>query len=427
MDWKQDYENKKVSVAKAINKIKTGDNVYAGHASTISLTLMHEMCNQADRLKDIQIFMQLPLTEIEYIKPEMEESFHTTFLFANGAPVLDSIRKGKSDFIAENLSELPKIFLKGAIDIDVVFVQVSRPNELGMCSFGVGVMDNYALIETSKHVIAEVNSNMPFSESATIPISKLDQIVESSDPMVSFPVTPIDELSLKIGKYIADLIPDRANLQVGIGSIPNAVLKSLKNKKDLGIHSEMISDGVMELVKEGIINSKYNNLNPGKIVVTFLIGSQNLYDWMHYNSKILLKPSNYTNDIRNAGRVDNLMAINSALQVDLTGQVNAEMIGSRQISGVGGQSDFIKSAMLSEGGKSFIALPSTAKGETISRIVARLDEGACVTTPRHDVQYIVTEYGVAYLYGKTMNQRAEALIKIAHPKFREELMKSIKK
>jgi len=333
VDWKQEYEKKKVSAFQAINKIKSGDNVYAGHASTLPYSLTHEMCKQRDRLNNVKIFMQIPLCDIECIKPGMEEHFQTTFLFANGATAVASIYEGKSDFIAENLSELPKIFLKGAINIDVTFIQVSPPNEYGECSFGVGVLDNYALVETSKLVIAEVNSNMPFTN-ATINISKINQFVESDKPMMIFPVSPIDKLSQKIGDYIADLIPDRANLQVGFGSIPNAVLKSLKGKKHLGVHSEMFSDGVMDLVEEGIITSKYNNLNPGKIVSTFVIGSQKLHNWLNNNSKVLLKPANYTNDIRVAGRVDNLMAINSALQVDLTGQVNAEMIGDKQISGV---------------------------------------------------------------------------------------------
>ncbi len=231
-------------------------------------------------------------------------------------------------------------------------------------------------------------------------------------------------MSAKIGAHIAKLIPDGANLQIGFGSVPDAILKSLADKKDLGVHTEMFSDGVMELVEAGVITNEYNNLNPGKITTTYAAGSRKLYKWLDHNPLVVIKPADYTNDIRVAGRVDNLHSINAALQIDLMGQVNAEMIGHKQFSGVGGQSDFVKSAMLSKGGKSFIALPSTAKNGQVSRIVVRLDEGSCVTTTRHDVMYVATEFGVVDLYGKSLRERRELLISIAHPKFRDELRNS---
>jgi 4-hydroxybutyrate CoA-transferase len=427
MDWKQEYESKKVSAAEAISKIKSGDKIYTGHSATESQVLTHELCNQKDRFENVQIFVQNPLGDIEYVQPGMEKHFHATFLFANGVAGRRSINEGISDFISANLSEYPKIFLKNVIELDAAFVQVAPPNEKGECSFGIGVSNNYAVIEKAKYVIAEVNSNMPFTESATFPISKIDHFVESDEPIVNLAVPHIDEISEKIGKNIAELIPDRSMLQIGFGSIPNAVLASLKGKKDLGVHTEMFSDGVMELYELGVITSKYNNLHPGKMVTTYVAGSRELYDWLDHNPNVLFKVGNYTNDIRVAGRIDNLMSINSALQVDLTGQVNAEMIKGKQYSGIGGQGDFVKSAMLSDGGKSFIALPATTKGGTISKIVASIDEGCCVTTPRQDVQYVVTEYGVADLYGKTLTERAEEMINIAHPDFRDELRKSLKK
>jgi 4-hydroxybutyrate CoA-transferase len=355
----------------------------------------------------------------------MEKHFHATFMFANReAP--NAIAEGRSDFIPSNISEIPKLFLDGIIEIDVAFIKVSEPNAQGYVSFGLAGDNNFALVQSAKWVIAEVNSNMPFSPSATIHVSMIDRFVKSEKPIVELSSPRIDAISEQIGKHISTLVTDGAILQIGFGSVPNATLSHLLDKKDLGIHSELISDGVMHLTKNGSVNSKNHKLHPGKIVTTYIAGTRELYDWVDNNDQILLKPVNYTNDVRIAGQLDNLISINSALQIDLSGQVNAEMIGDMQFSGVGGQSDFVRAALLSPGGKSIIALPSTAKGGTVSRIVPRLDEGACVTTTRHDVQYVVTEYGIVNLRGMCLRERALALIEIAHPDFRDTLRASLK-
>lgn len=425
MTWNEEYEQKTVTLEAAISHIKSGDKVWVGHAITESIDLTNELCKQRERLFGVEIYHQNPFSKLDYLKPGMEKHFHATFMFANGE-ARNAISQGRSDFIPSNISEIPKLFVEGIIDLDVAFIKVSEPNEAGYVSFGLAA-DNYpALVESAKWIIAEVNSNMPFAPSATTHVSTIDHFVKSNKPIVELHSPNIDDISEKIGKYISTLIADGDILQIGFGSVPNATLKYLANKKDLGIHSELISDGVMHLAKAGSVNSKNHKLHPGKIVTTYIAGSHELYEWVNNNDQILLKPVNYTNDVRIAGQLDQLISINSALQIDLSGQVNAEMIGDLQFSGVGGQSDFVRAALLSPGGKSIIALPSTAKRGTVSRIVPRLDGGACVSTTRHDVQYVATEYGIVNLRGMCLRERAQALIEIAHPDFRDELTASLK-
>jgi 4-hydroxybutyrate CoA-transferase len=300
-------------------------------------------------------------------------------------------------------------------------IMVSPPDEHGFMSYGISVDYTLQAAASARIVVAEVNPKMPRTYGSYIHVSEIDYLVETDYDPIEIPLPKIGEVEEKIGQHIAQLIPDRATLQLGIGAIPDAVLHFLTDKKDLGIHTEMFSDGVVDLYEKGVVTNKYNNLNPDKFVATFLMGTKRLYEFVHNNPAVVMKPVDYTNSVLVAGRLENLISINSAIEVDLYGQVAADMIGSKQFSAVGGQVDFVRSAMHSEGGKSIIAFPSTGKKGTISRITARLNEGACVTTSRHDVDYIVTEYGVASLKGRSNAERAEALINIAHPDFRDEL------
>ncbi len=425
-DWKILYNNKKTDLKTAVEKsVRSGDQIVLGHCAGVPVELTNELKNHADKLKDVRVFHMVPLHDCWYCGPEWEGTFKHTTIFAGG-PTRGSINEGRGDFIPCFFSELPGRIRDGSIDSDVAFIMVSPPDEHGFMSYGISVDYTMQAAEKARVVVAEVNPKMPRTHGSFIHVSEVDYIVETNYDPIEIPLPKIGEIEEKIGSHIAGLIPDRATLQLGIGAIPDAVLHFLTEKKDLGIHTEMFSDGVVDLYEKGIVTNKYNNINPGKFVATFLMGTKRLYDFVNDNPAVLMKPVDYTNSVLVAGRLKNLISINSAIEVDLFGQVAADMIGPKQFSAVGGQVDFVRSAMHSEGGKSIIAFPSTGKNGTISRIVIRLNEGACVTTSRHDVDYIVTEYGIAHLKGKSNRERAEALINIAHPDFRDELRKSLK-
>lgn len=419
-EWKKLYEEKKTSSEKAISLIKSGDRIVVGHAAGEPSSLLEELVNQKDRLNDVEIAHMLAIGPCKYCEPGLEKHFRHNSLFV-GPTSRKAVAAKRADFTPTFFSEIPRLFRENILPVDVALIQVSRPDENGYCSYGVSVDYTKAAAESAKVVIAEINSQMPKTYSSFIHISKINCFVEVDSPLIEIPRPKITEVEESIGKYVASLIPDRANLQLGIGAIPDAALKYLTDKKDLGIHTEMFSDGVIDLYEAGVVTNKYNNLNPGKFTACFLIGSKKLYAFVDNNKDINMQPVDYTNKITVAGQVDNLMSINSAMQVDLFGQVCADRIGLHQYSGVGGQVDFVRATSLSPGGKSIIAMPSAAKNNTISKIVSKFDDGACVTTSRHDVEYIVTEYGIANLKGKTVRQRAEALISIAHPDFREKL------
>ncbi len=425
-DWKTLYNQKKTDLKTAVEKsVKSGDQIVLGHCAGVPVELTNELKNHADRLKDVRLFHMVPLHDCWYCEPGWEGKFRHTTIFAGGS-TRGAINEGRGDFIPCFFSEIPKRFRDGSIDCDVAFIMVSPPDEHGFMSFGVSADYTYQSAETARVVVAEVNPKMPRTHGSFIHVSEIDYIVESDYDLIEIPLPKIGEVEEKIGSHIAGLIPDRATLQLGIGAIPDAVLHFLTEKKDLGIHTEMFSDGVVDLYEKGVVTNKYNNLNPGKFVSTFLMGSKRLYDFVDDNPSVLMKPVDYTNNVLVAGQLENLISINSAIEVDLNGQVAADMIGSKQFSAVGGQVDFVRSAMHSKGGKSIIAFPSTGKGGTISRIVPRLNEGACVTTSRYDVDYIVTEYGVAHLKGRSNTERIDALIKIAHPNFRDNLSNGLK-
>jgi 4-hydroxybutyrate CoA-transferase len=421
-DWKGEYSQKVISKEDAITNIISGNRVVFGHAAGEPTILVDELIKQKDRLQNVEIVHMVPLRECNYCLPEMESNFRHNSLFA-GAGTRKAIREGRADYTPTFFSEIPRLFRDNILPVDVALIQLSPPDEQGYLSFGISVDYTLQAAKSSKIVIAEVNEQMPKTNGAKIHVSDINYIVETNRSLLEIPLPKITPLEERIGRHIATLIPDRANLQLGIGGIPDAALKFLQEKQDLGIHTEMFSDGVVDLYEKGVITNKFNNLHPNKFVATFLMGTNRLYRFVDGNLNVEMHPVDYTNNVMIAGKVNNLISINSALQVDLFGQVCADTLGYQQYSGVGGQVDFVRASSLSPGGKSIIALPSTNKKETISRIVFRLNEGACVTTSRNDIHYVVTEYGIADLRGKTVHERANALIGIAHPNFHEKLKK----
>ncbi|MCY6484321.1 4-hydroxybutyrate CoA-transferase [Clostridium aestuarii] len=427
MNWKDLYKSKVVDAKEAVSHIKSGDRVVVGHACAEPVTLIEAMVENRENYSDVEIVHMVAMGGSEYVKPEMEKHFRHNAVFVGGS-TREAVNAGRADFTTCFFHEVPKLFKEGYMPVDVALVQVSSPDEHGNCSLGVSVDYTKAGAECAKIVIAQVNKQMPRTMgSAFIHVSDIDYIVESSHPIIELQPPRIGEIEKAIGENCASLINDGDTLQLGIGAIPDAVLLFLKDKKDLGIHSEMISDGVVELVEAGVITNKKKTLHQGKTIVTFLMGTKKLYDFIDNNPMVEMYPVDYVNDPRVIMKNDNLVSINSCVQIDLTGQVCSESIGSKQISGVGGQVDFVRGAAMSKGGKSIIATPSTAAKGKVSRIVPFLDEGAAVTTSRNDVDYIVTEHGIAHLKGKTLKDRARNLINIAHTDFKEELIKEWEK
>jgi 4-hydroxybutyrate CoA-transferase len=362
----------------------------------------------------------VPLYGCEYAKPEYCRSFRHNSLFV-GTGSREAVNAGRADHTPCFFSEIPRLFRDRILPVDAALIQLSPPDEHGYLSFGVSVDYTLQAARSAQVTIAEVNPRMPRTHGSWIHVSEVDAFVEVDYPLPEIPLPEISEVEEKIGAHIASLVPDRATLQLGIGAIPDAVLKFLGHNRDLGIHTEMFSDGVVELFERGVVTNRFNNLHPGKFTATFLMGTRRLYDFVHDNPAVNMKPVDYTNSVLVAGRLENLISINSAIEVDLRGQVCSEMIGPKQFSAVGGQVDFVRAASAAPGGKSIIAFPATGKNGTISRIVSELARGACVTTSRNDVHYVVTEFGIADLRGKSTRQRAEALIAIAHPDFRDAL------
>jgi acetyl-CoA hydrolase len=369
----------------------------------------------------VEITHILTFAPAPYVAPEYEQNFRVNALFI-GHNVRRAVQEGRADFTPVFLSEIPRLFSEGHLPLDFALISVTPPDEHGFCSYGVEVGTTKPAAESANRIIAEVNPKMPRTlGDSFVHVSRLHTIVEVDYPLPEAPQGGSSEEHLTVGSHIAELIPDGATLQMGIGNIPDAVLKNLTSHRDLGIHTELFSDGVIDMVEAGIITCARKNFHPGKIVAGFLFGSQRLYDFVHNNPLIELHPTDYVNDPFNIAQNDKMVAINSALQVDLTGQVCADSIGPKFYSGVGGQLDFIRGAARSRGGLPIVAFLSTAKDGAISRIVPMLNEGAGVVTTRNDVHYVVSEYGVASLYGKSVRQRAQELIRIAHPRFREEL------
>ena len=412
-----------VTAEEAVKVIKSNDRVYVQAAAAAPQSLVKAMSARHEELKNVEICHLHTEGEAPYSNPELKDSFHVNSFFI-GKNVRHTLKEGNGSYTPVFLSELPLLFKRNIIDLDIALIHVSVPDRHGYCSLGVSVEATLAAIDNAKIVIAQINKYMPRTHGAgIIHVSEIDQFVEHHEPLPSHDALPPNEVEAKIGEYVANLIEDRSTLQMGIGSIPNAVLARLTNHKDLGLHTEMFSDGVIDLILKDVINGNYKEINRGRALATFLIGSQKLYDYVDDNPFIEMRASNYTNDVSIIKQNPKMVAINSAIEVDVTGQVCADSIGAHMYSGVGGQMDFIRGASLSEGGKAIIALPSVTRNG-ISRIVPSLKPGAGVVTTRSHVHYVVTEFGVASLYGKTIKERIKALVNIAHPDHREEIDKA---
>lgn len=412
-----------VTAAEAVKVIKSGDRVYVQAAAATPTVLTKALTERASELKNVEICHLHTEGEALYANPELADSFHVNSFFI-GANVRHTLKAGNGSYTPVFLSELPNLFRKRVLELDVVFIHVSPPDLHGYCSLGVSVEASVAAIENAKIVIAQVNKNMPrtFGD-GIIHVSEIDYLVEVDSMIHSHEVETFTAEEEKIGEYIASLVEDRSTLQMGIGSIPNAALSKMKNHKDLGLHTEMFSDGVIDLIENDVINCNFKGTLRGRALATFLIGSKRLYDFVNDNPFIEMKESSMVNDTARIRKNPKMVAINSAIEVDVTGQVCADSIGARMYSGVGGQMDFIRGASLSPGGKAIIALPSiTKRGE--SRIVPYLKQGAGVVTTRSHVQYIITENGIADLYGKTLKQRVSEMVKIAHPSHQEAVEKA---
>ena len=427
MNWKDIYKKKLVNAEEAVSKIKSNDRVVIAHATGEPLDIVDAMVKNKENYENVEIVHMVAMGKGEYAKPGMEKYFHHNSLFA-GATTRDAVNSGRGDYTPCYFYEVPDLFRNGYLPVDVAIIQVSRPDKYGYCSFGISYDYTKPAAENAKLVIAEVNENMPRTlGDSFIHVSDIDYIVEVSHPLIELKPAKLGEVEKSIGRYCASLIEDGSTLQLGIGAIPDAVLMFLKDKKDLGIHSEMISDGVVDLVNAGVINNSKKTLHPGKIVVTFLMGTKKLYNFVDDNPIIASYPVDYVNDPRIIMQNYKMVSINSCVQVDLMGQICSESIGLKQISGVGGQVDFIRGANMARDGKAIIAIPSTAARGKVSRIVSLLDTGATVTTNRCDADYVVTEYGIAHLKGKTLRDRARALINVTHPDFREPLIREFEK
>ncbi len=411
-----------VSAEEAVKVIKSNNRVYIQAAAAAPQSLIQAMSKRHEELRHVEVCHLHTEGEAPYANPELKDSFHVNSFFI-GKNVRHTLKEGNGSYTPVFLSELPVLFKRRIIDLDVALIHVSVPDRHGYCSLGVSVEATLAAIDNAKIVIAQVNKFMPRTHGAgIIHVSEIDTFVESHQPLPGHEVTQPSVIENKIGDYVANLIEDESTLQMGIGSIPNAVLTRLTNHKNLGLHTEMFSDGVIDLILNDVINGNFKTINRGRALATFLIGSQRLYDYVDDNPFVEMRASNYTNDVSIIKQNPKMVAINSAIEVDVTGQVCADSIGPHMYSGVGGQMDFIRGASLSEGGKAIIALPSVTKNG-ISRIVPTLKPGAGVVTTRSHVHYVVTEYGVANLYGKTIKERVKALVNIAHPDHREAIDK----
>lgn len=425
------YQERVTTAEEAVKVIKSGNRVFLTGNVSVPQTLLAALVKYAPSVHDVEICQALTVGSADYVAPEMEGHLRVNSMFIS-ANIRKAVQEGRADFTPVLLSEFPLLFKRGVLPVDVAIIHVSTPDEHGFCSLGVEVGLTKSAAESAKIIIAEVNDQMPRTlGDSFIHVSRLTHIVPVNYPIPEHKMTAEgdSEIIQSIAGHVASLIPDGATMQLGIGSIPDAVLKFLSDKKDLGIHTELFSDGVIELVNTGVLTNARKSLHPGKIVAGFILGTGKLYEWSNDNPMVEMHPTEYVNDPFVIAQNDRMVAVNSAIEVDLTGQVCADSIGPKLYSGVGGQLDFIYGASRSKGGVPIIALPSTAvmrDGTAISKIAAMLKLGAGVVTSRNHVRFVVTEYGVADLYGKTIRQRAQALIKIANPQFHDELQKQAK-
>lgn len=404
----------------ALKIIKSNDCVYIHGGAAVPSHLVEKMTERASELKNVTVCHIHTEGDAPYADPKYKDSFYVNSFFL-AKNVRHTLKAGNGSYTPIFLSDIPLLFNKSSIQIDVALIQVSPPDSHGYCTMGVSVEASKAAVRNAKVVIAQVNEKMPrvFGD-GILHVKEIDYLVRYDAPIYTESAKKAGEVEEKIGNYIAELIEDGSTLQMGIGSIPNAALSKMTHLEDLGIHTELLTDGVLDLIESGVINCSQKKVNKGKAVAAFMLGSQRLYDFANDNPFIELREASFTNDTSVIRRNPKMISINSAIEVDVTGQVCADSIGTRLYSGVGGQMDFVRGASLSEGGKAIIALPSVTKNG-ISRITPFLKQGAGVVTTRSHVQYIITEYGVAYLFGKTLHERIKAMINIAHPDHREQL------
>ncbi|MCX5800813.1 MAG: 4-hydroxybutyrate CoA-transferase [Candidatus Eisenbacteria bacterium] len=421
MTWLDGYKKKISSLEEAVSVVQSKNKIYVSGNAATPLTIIKALAGRRDELHGVEVTHVLLLGDDPLSKPEMEGHFRHNSLFVGPAD-RKAIGEGRADYIPIFLYEIPGLFYSDIIDLDVAFLHLSPPDSFGYMSFGVECLASKAAAECAKIVVAEVNDKMPRTlGNSFIHISQVDKVVEISRELPELVMKDLTEVEEKIGGNIANLVEDGSTIQLGIGGIPNAALKAMYDRKDLGIHTEMVSDGIVDAMERGVVTGAKKTLHPNKAVATFLWGSKKVYEFAHDNPAFEVHPVDYTNHPSVVAKNDRMVAINSAIEVDLTGQVCSDSIGTRIYSGFGGQVDFIRGAAQSRGGKPIIALPATTKDGGTSKIVPYLKQGGGVVTTRADVHYVVTEYGVAYLHGKNLRQRAKALIEIAAPKFRQDL------
>ena len=421
MTWESEYVRKLQTADQALRYVESGMRVYIQPGCAEPETLVEALIRRAPFVQDVEIVHMMTMGCAPYVAPEMTGHFRHNAVFI-GANVREAINDGRADYTPIYLSEIEELFESGAMPIDVALIEVSPPDSHGYCSFGVGVDTTLTAAKCARYVVAQVNDYMPRTYGDSfIHVSDIDAVVESSRPLCELKKPVVTDMHVAIARNVAGLIEDGAVLQTGIGGIPDAVLPFLKDRKDLGVHSELVSDGVMSLIESGVITGARKNYKPRKIIAGFVLGTKKMFEFVDNNPIFEFHPTAYTNNPELIARNEKMVAINSALQVDLTGQVCSDSIGNQFYSGIGGQVDFLRGASRSKGGKPIIAISSTAKNGSISRIVPMLSPGAGVVTSRGLVRYVVTEHGVAYLHGKSIRERAKALIGIADPKFREEL------
>ena len=421
MPWQTEYKKKLRTPQEALLYVQSGMRVYIQPGCAEPETLVEALMERGPVVEDVEIVHMLTMGSAPYVSPEMVGHFRHNAMFIGGN-VRDAINDGRADYTPIYLSEIEGLFVSGAMPLDVALIQVSPPDAHGFCSYGIGVDTTLTAANCARFVVAQINDQMPrtFGDSF-IHISEIDVLVESSRPLPEMKRAEISETQNAIARNVAGLIEDGSVLQTGIGGIPDAVLSMLMDRKDLGVHSELVSDGVIPLIEAGVITGERKNFKPRKIIIGFVLGSKQMFEFVDNNPIFEFHPTAYVNDPALIARNDQMVAINSALEVDLTGQVCSDSIGNQFYSGIGGQVDFLRGSSRSHGGKPIIAISSTAKNGAISRIAPMLNAGAGVVTSRGLVRYVVTEFGVAYLHGKSIRERAKALIEISHPKFREEL------
>lgn len=430
-NWQENYQSRFTTAEQAVQAVNSGDRVFLTGNASVPLELLNALVKRAPKLEDVEICHPLTICPDDYVAPEMDGHLRVNSMFIS-ANVRKAVNQGRADFTPVMLSEFPLLFKNGHLPLDVALIHVSPPDAQGYCSMGAESGLTISAAEVSRIVIAQVNEKMPHTLGDTkMHIDRMDYIVPV-DCIISEHAmsSAADDVEVEqIAGHISKLIPDGATMQLGIGAIPDAVLKHLFEKKDLGVHSELISDGVIDLVEAGVVNGSRKSLHPGKIICGFLLGTRRLYEWVDKNPLVELHRTEYVNDPFVVAQNERMVAINSAIEVDFTGQVCADSIGTKMHSAVGGQLDFIYGASRSKGGVPIIALPSTSTlrdGSVVSKIVPMLKPGAGVVTSRNHVHYVVTEFGAAELYGKTVRQRTQALINIAHPQFREEITEQAK-